>query len=71
MNATADQAVARNNGRSNVERQGVRLQVRGLRKSYNGHEVLRDINFEVNAGEIFVIMGPSRQDGAAQAAHRP
>jgi phospholipid/cholesterol/gamma-HCH transport system ATP-binding protein len=59
MNATADKAVARNNGRSNVERQGVRLQVRGLRKSYNGHEVLRDINFEVNAGEVFVIMGPS------------
>ncbi len=39
--------------------QGVRLQVRGLRKSYDGHEVLKGIDFEVNPGEIFVIMGPS------------
>jgi ABC-type cobalamin/Fe3+-siderophores transport system ATPase subunit len=40
--------------------QGVsRLQVRGLRKSYEGHEVLKGINFKVNPGEIFVIMGPS------------
>ena len=59
MNATADKAVPRNNVRSFAERQGVRLQVRGLRKGYNGHEVLKGINFEVNAGEIFVIMGPS------------
>ncbi|MGA3268797.1 MAG: ATP-binding cassette domain-containing protein [Verrucomicrobiota bacterium] len=40
-------------------RQGVRLHVRGLRKSYEGHEVLKGIDFEVNPGEIFVIMGPS------------
>jgi phospholipid/cholesterol/gamma-HCH transport system ATP-binding protein len=39
--------------------QGVRLQVRGLRKSYSGYEVLKGIDFEVNPGEIFVIMGPS------------
>ena len=39
--------------------QGVSLQVRGLRKSYDGHEVLKGVNFEVNPGEIFVIMGPS------------
>ncbi|MGA2280058.1 MAG: ATP-binding cassette domain-containing protein [Verrucomicrobiota bacterium] len=39
--------------------QGVRLQVRELRKSYDGHEVLKGIDFEVNPGEIFVIMGPS------------
>jgi phospholipid/cholesterol/gamma-HCH transport system ATP-binding protein len=39
--------------------QGVRLSVRGLRKSYNGIEVLKGIDFEVNPGEIFVIMGPS------------
>jgi phospholipid/cholesterol/gamma-HCH transport system ATP-binding protein len=59
MNASADIAVPGNNVRSFAERQGVGLQVRGLRKSYNGHEVLKGINFEVNAGEIFVIMGPS------------
>jgi len=37
----------------------ISLSVRGLRKSYNGIEVLKGIDFEVNAGEIFVIMGPS------------
>ena len=39
--------------------QGVSLQVRGLRKSYDGHEVLKGVTFEVSPGEIFVIMGPS------------
>jgi phospholipid/cholesterol/gamma-HCH transport system ATP-binding protein len=38
---------------------GVRLSVLGLRKSYNGIEVLKGINFEVAPGEIFVVMGPS------------
>ena len=39
--------------------QGVRLVVHGLRKSYQGHEVLKGVSFEVSPGEIFVIMGPS------------
>jgi phospholipid/cholesterol/gamma-HCH transport system ATP-binding protein len=39
--------------------QGVSLSVRGLRKSYSGIEVLKGIDFEVNPGEIFVIIGPS------------
>lgn len=38
---------------------GVSLKVRGLRKSFNGMEVLKGIDFEVQPGEIFVIMGPS------------
>jgi len=38
---------------------GVSLQVRGLRKSFGGQEVLKGIDFEVKPGEIFVIMGPS------------
>jgi phospholipid/cholesterol/gamma-HCH transport system ATP-binding protein len=38
---------------------GVRLSVSGLRKSYHGYEVLKGIDFEVNPGEIFVIIGPS------------
>ena len=38
---------------------GVSLAVRGLCKSYGGVEVLKGIDFEVNPGEIFVIMGPS------------
>src|SRR5690242_3405320 len=39
--------------------QNVRVEVRGLRKSFNGQEVLKDLNFDVRPGEIFVIMGPS------------
>jgi phospholipid/cholesterol/gamma-HCH transport system ATP-binding protein len=38
---------------------GVSLQVRGLRKSFAGQAVLDGIDFEVQPGEIFVIMGPS------------
>lgn len=38
---------------------GVRLSVHGLYKSYKGNEVLKGINLDVNAGEIFVIMGSS------------
>ncbi len=43
------------NGKPN----GVNLVVRGLRKSFNGQEVIKGIDFEVQPGEIFVIMGPS------------
>jgi phospholipid/cholesterol/gamma-HCH transport system ATP-binding protein len=38
---------------------GVSIQVRGLRKSFEGQEVLCGLDFEVNPGEVFVIMGPS------------
>jgi phospholipid/cholesterol/gamma-HCH transport system ATP-binding protein len=38
---------------------GLSVQVRGLRKGFDGQEVLRGIDFEVRPGEIFVIMGPS------------
>jgi phospholipid/cholesterol/gamma-HCH transport system ATP-binding protein len=37
----------------------VSVKVHGLRKSFNGQEVLKGLDFEVNPGEIFVIMGPS------------
>jgi phospholipid/cholesterol/gamma-HCH transport system ATP-binding protein len=37
----------------------VSVQVRGLKKSYDGVEVLHGVDFEVARGEIFVIMGPS------------
>lgn len=57
--ATGGNAALGNHVPSVAEHRGVGLQVRGLRKSYDGHEVLRGINFEVNPGEIFVIMGPS------------
>jgi phospholipid/cholesterol/gamma-HCH transport system ATP-binding protein len=38
---------------------GVGVVVRGLRKSYDGQEVLKGLDFEVYPGEVFVIMGPS------------
>jgi len=47
------------NGQSSNQPSGVSVQVRGLKKSFNGHDVLTGIDFEVQPGEIFVIMGPS------------
>jgi phospholipid/cholesterol/gamma-HCH transport system ATP-binding protein len=44
---------------SNNNSSGVSVQVRGLRKSFDGQEVLKGVDFEVKPGEIFVIMGPS------------
>lgn len=38
---------------------GVGVEVRGLRKSFNGQEVIKGLDFKVEPGEIFVIMGPS------------
>src|SRR3954464_206262 len=39
--------------------QSVRVQVMNLRKSFDGRLVLKGINFEVERGHVFVIMGPS------------
>src|ERR1043166_2550828 len=41
------------------DRKGVALQVRGLRKSFDGHEVLHGVDLDVQPGEVFVLMGPS------------
>src|ERR1044072_7155112 len=38
---------------------GVNVQVRGLRKRFDGLEVLKGVDLDVQPGEIFVIMGPS------------
>lgn len=38
---------------------GVDVQVRGLKKSFNGQTILHGIDLDIAAGEIFVIMGPS------------
>lgn len=47
------------NGPGPSTTQGVSVEVRGLRKSYDGQPVLKGIDFSVRPGEIFVIMGPS------------
>jgi len=44
---------------NNSKAAGVSLVVRGLRKKFDGQEVLKGVDFEVKPGEIFVIMGPS------------
>lgn len=38
---------------------GVKLEVRGLSKSFDGKPAVKDVGFAVEPGEIFVIMGPS------------
>ncbi len=43
----------------NAGRQGVRVQVSALNKSFHGAPVLKDVSLEVAPGEIFVLMGPS------------
>src|SRR5438552_18970046 len=35
------------------------LEVRGLKKSIDGHEVLRDVSFGMQDGELAAILGPS------------
>ena len=47
------------NPANNNTNTGVGLVVRGLRKSFDGQPVLKGVGFEVQPGEIFVIMGPS------------
>ncbi|MFZ9854910.1 MAG: ABC transporter ATP-binding protein [Limisphaerales bacterium] len=38
---------------------GIPLSVRNLRKSYEGRVVLKSLDLDIAAGEIFVLMGPS------------
>src|SRR5688572_12163812 len=35
------------------------VEVRGLRKSYDGVEAVRGIDFEIEAGEVFGVLGPN------------
>jgi phospholipid/cholesterol/gamma-HCH transport system ATP-binding protein len=46
------------NGDSTAQH-GVSVEVRGLRKSYDGNEVLKGLDLKVERGEIFAIMGVS------------
>jgi phospholipid/cholesterol/gamma-HCH transport system ATP-binding protein len=42
-----------------TQQRGVPLEVRGLHKAYKQEHVLKGIDLQVGAGEVFVIMGPS------------
>jgi len=43
----------------NQAQRGVSVKVHDLRRGFNGQAVLKGLDFEVNPGEVFVIMGPS------------
>jgi len=47
------------NAATSTQQEGVRVTVRALRRSFDGHPVLKGLNFEVERGEVFVVMGPS------------
>lgn len=40
-------------------RDAVAVSVKNVEKSFDGQEVLHDVSFDVDAGETFVLMGPS------------
>jgi phospholipid/cholesterol/gamma-HCH transport system ATP-binding protein len=44
---------------ASTHKHGISVEVRGLRKSYAGQQVLKGIELSVEPGEIFVVMGPS------------
>ncbi|MEW6303453.1 MAG: ATP-binding cassette domain-containing protein, partial [Verrucomicrobiota bacterium] len=37
----------------------ITVEIRDLRKSFDGQPVLKGVNLRVERGEVFVIMGPS------------
>jgi phospholipid/cholesterol/gamma-HCH transport system ATP-binding protein len=47
------------NAATSTQQQGVRVTVRALRRSFEGQPVLKGLTFEVERGEVFVVMGPS------------
>lgn len=44
---------------ADTNHESIRVEVRGLKKSFGDHEVLRGVNLTIEPGEIFVLMGTS------------
>ena len=42
-----------------TESNEVILSLKHMQKSYGNHQVLKDISFDINKGEIVTIIGPS------------
>jgi len=71
METNGDKTEQRDDAPGSTEGRGVGLQLRGLRKGYNGHEALKGIDFEVKPGEMFVIMGLPRPRGPFAPRSQP
>jgi phospholipid/cholesterol/gamma-HCH transport system ATP-binding protein len=60
MNTTESSSCSKTrNPFTGAEENAVGVKVEGVHKSYEGVEVLKDVSFDVQPGEIFVLMGPS------------
>jgi phospholipid/cholesterol/gamma-HCH transport system ATP-binding protein len=60
MNTTESSSCSKTrNPFTGAEENAVGVKAEGVRKSYDGVEVLKDVSFDVEPGEIFVLMGPS------------
>lgn len=56
---TADASSISESEKALKSEHGVRVEVNGLSKQFDGQPVLKNLSFEVEPGEIFVFMGPS------------